>query len=149
MAILQDPVALFGTDSLQDPYPFYDRLRAEGAVHRVGDSGFYVVCRWDAVVEAINRVEDFSSNLTATMVYRTDGTVTPFEMDELGGRTQVLATADDPAHAAHRKLLVPHLAAKRIRALKTFVAETAEGLWTQGLRDGRIEWMSGMANRLR
>jgi cytochrome P450 len=60
----------------------------------------------------------------------------------------VLATADDPAHAVHRKLLVHHLAAKRIRAMEEFTTRTAERLWTEGLREGRIEWMSAMANRL-
>ena len=37
-------------------------------MHRIGDSQFHAVCGWDAVVEAVSRVEDFSSNLTATMV---------------------------------------------------------------------------------
>jgi hypothetical protein len=82
------------------------------------------------------------------MTYAPDGTIKPFEMDPLGGPTQVLATADDPTHAVHRKLLVRHLAAKRIRAVEAFVAETADRLWTQGLRGGRIEWMGAMANRL-
>lgn len=45
-------------------------------------------------------------------------------------------------------MLVPQLAAKRIGAAEQFVAETADRLWVEGLRDGRIEWMSAMANRL-
>ena len=74
--------------------------------------------------------EDFSANLTATMTYTAEGAVKPFEMDPLGGPTHVLATADDPAHAVHRKLLVRHLAARRIRAIEQFAAETADRLWT-------------------
>ena len=69
-------------------------------------------------------------------------------MGELGGDIQALATADDPSHAAHRKLLVPQLAGKRIRALEAFVAETEDHLWHEGLQGGGIEWMSAMANRL-
>jgi cytochrome P450 len=60
----------------------------------------------------------------------------------------VLATADEPAHAVHRKALLPQLAAKRIRAFEPFIAETAERLWSANAKDGRIEWMSAMANRL-
>jgi cytochrome P450 len=60
----------------------------------------------------------------------------------------VLATADDPAHAAHRKMLVGRLAAKRIRTLETVVADTMDRLWHEGLHDGGIEWMSSVANRL-
>ncbi len=82
------------------------------------------------------------------MVYR-DGVVTPFDMGPLGGDQHALATADDPLHDAHRKLLVPHLAAKRIRVIEEFAEATAIQLWTQGgVIDGRIEWMSAMANRL-
>jgi cytochrome P450 len=109
MTLLHDPIEFFDVDRIQDPYPLYDRLRAEGPVHRIGDSGFYVVCDWAAINDAINRPEDFSSNLTATMTFAAEGTVVAFELDALGGPAQILATADDPSHALHRKMLVPQL----------------------------------------
>ena len=90
---------------------------------------FYVVCGWDAVLEAVGRVEDFSLNLTATMVYHDDGTVTPFDMAPPGDPTHALATADDPVHAMHRKVLLLHLSAKRIRIIEEFAASTAGRLW--------------------
>ena len=148
MTVLHDPIELFDVDAIQDPYPLYDRLRAQGPVHRLGDSGFYVVCDWAAINDAVNRPEDFSSNLTGTMMFTAEGTVVPFELDGLGGPTQILATADDPTHAAHRKMLVPQLAAKRIRVMETFIADTFERLWADGLHDGRIEWMGALANKL-
>jgi cytochrome P450 len=148
MTVLDDPIHFFGTAALQDPYPLYDRMRAEAPVHRIGDSVFYAVCGWDAVIDAVGRVEDFSSNLTATLVYQEDGTVTPFDMGGAGSAAHVLATADDPAHALHRKLLLPHLSAKRVRIIEEFATETADRLWDENLRDGRIEWMGAMANRL-
>lgn len=138
---------LFDDRFVQDPYPLYEHMLAAGPVHLVGDSGFYVVCSWDAVNEVIARPQDFSSNLTATMTYQ-NGNVSAFPMGELGGDIQALATADDPAHAAHRKLLVPQLAAKRINELELFVGETADRMWDEGVQGGTIEWMSAMANRL-
>lgn len=148
MTLLADTTDFFGTAALQDPYPLYDRMRDQAPVHRIGDSVFHAVCGWDAVAEALNRAEDFSSNLTATMVYHDDGTVTPFDMGTLGGPMHALATADDPVHDAHRKLLLPHLSARRIRVIEEFAEATATQLWSEGLADGRIEWMSAMANRL-
>jgi cytochrome P450 len=139
---------LFDDDCIQDPYPLYRRMLVAGPVHRVGDSGFHAVCGWDAINEAVARPEDFSSNLTATMTYQPGGAVTPFEMEGIGGQSHVLATADDPVHAVHRKTLVPQLAVKRIRALEPFIAETAGQLWNDQLVDGRIEWMGAVANRL-
>lgn len=148
MTVIDDPIELFAAESMQDPYPLYARMRDAGPVRRIGVSEFYAACSWDAVVEAISRVEEFSSNLTATMVYQPDGSVAAFTMAPFGDPSHALAVADDPTHAAHRKLLVPQLAAKKIRGLEAFVAETAKRLWAEGLQDGRIEWMSAMANRL-
>jgi cytochrome P450 len=148
MTLLADAKDFFGTDALQDPYPLYDRMRDQASVHRIGDSVFYAVCGWDAIMEAVNRVEDFSSNLTATMVYHDDGTVTPFDMGPLGGPQHALAAADDPVHDAHRKVLLPHLSARRIRVIEEFAKATAIQLWSEALVDGQIEWMSAMANRL-
>lgn len=139
---------LFDDACIQDPYPLYERMLVEGPVLPIGNSGFYAVCGWDAIAEALARPGDFSSNLTGTMLYQPDGTVGTFAMDGLDGPTHALATADDPAHAAHRKMLIPQLAAKRIRALEPFIAETMDRLWNEGVRDGRIEWMSAVANRL-
>jgi cytochrome P450 family 144 len=148
MTVVDDPTQFFGAGALQNPYPLYDRMRAEAAVHRIGNSAFYVVCGWDALLEAVERVQDFSSNLTATMVYHDDGTVTPFDMSPPGDSSHALAIADDPVHAMHRKILLPHLSAKRIRIIEEFAADTADRLWDENLHDGQIEWMSAIANRL-
>lgn len=141
-------IALFDDDYIQDPYPLYRKMLDTAPVHRIGTSGFYAVCGWEAVNDAIARPEDFSSNLTATMTYQPGGAVGAFEMEGLGGKSHVLATADEPAHAVHRKALLPQLAAKRIRAVEPFVGETSDRLWADSFSDGRIEWMGAMANRL-
>lgn len=149
VTVIDDPVRFFGPEVIQDPHPIYDEMRAQAPVHRVGESPFYVVCGWDAVIEAIGRMDDFSSNLTATMVYHDDGTVAPFVMGQPGGPEHALATADDPLHAEHRKLLLPHLSAKRVNIIEEFAAQAANRLWDDNLGgDGRYEWMSAMANRL-
>lgn len=148
MPLLKDATDFFGTRAIQDPYPLNDRMRDHAAVHRIGESMFYAVCGWDAVVDAVNRVDDFSSNLTATMVYQDDGTVTPFDMGPPGGPMHALATADDPADTEHRKLLLPHLSARQVRVIEEFADSSTARLWSEALGVGQIEWMSAMANRL-
>ena len=133
----------FSLPALTDPYPVYDRLRAD-PVQQIDDSDFFVVSTWDAVIEATARPDDFSSNLTATMVYRPDGTVSPFQLEGLGGGSHVLATADEPVHAAHRKPVVLKLAARRLLSLQPVISEAFDELWTTG----DLEWMSAVANRL-
>lgn len=134
--------------ALDDPYPFYASLRATDPVHRVTDSDFYLVSTWELVNEAVTRPQDFSSNLTATMVLDPDGGVTPFTLAGPGDAGHVLATADDPVHAVHRRMVLPTVVAKRIRALEPLVADTVRALWTEGLRDGCIDWMAAIGNRL-
>jgi cytochrome P450 len=141
-------LALFDDEYLQDPYPLYEQMHRMGPVHRIGESGFYAVSSWAAVNEAVARCSDFSSNLTATMTYQPGGRVGEFEIGELGGAVQALATADEPAHSVHRKSLLPQLAAKRIRAYAPFIGETAMRIWDTNVQAGGIDWMSAMANRL-
>ena len=158
MSATVDPAEFFGAAAIQDPYPLYARLRAEGGVHRVGDSGFYLVSSWAAVSEAATRPADFSSNLTGPITYNPQRGVAPLPMDGLGGPTHILATADDPPHAVHRKLMVGQFTAKRVRGLESLIVETFEKLWgptssgpaSSGPASSgtTVEWMDTVANRL-
>ena len=148
MSAIVDPAEFFGDDAIQNPYPLYARLRAEGGIHRVGDSGFYLVSSWAAVSEAATRPADFSSNLTGPITYSPQRGVAPLPMDGLGGPTHILATADDPPHAVHRKLMVGQFTAKRVRGLESLIIETFEKLWGAASSETTVEWMDAVANRL-
>jgi cytochrome P450 len=148
MTATLDPAEFFGDAAIQDPYPLYARLRNEGGVHRVGDSDFYLASSWPAITDVVNRPEVFSSNLTATMTFTPDKGVVPFPMDGVGGRTHILVTADDPVHAAHRKLMIGQFTAKRVQALHSSIVQVFENLWAAATDDGTIEWMDAVANRL-
>ena len=116
-------------------------------MHPIGDSGFYRRVRLGCRQRRRRPAQDFSSNLTATMTYQ-DGKVGSFVMGELGGDIQALATADDPAHAAHRKLLVPQLAARRIRCARAVHRRDRRPVVGRRSEGGSVEWMAAMANRL-
>jgi cytochrome P450 family 144 len=135
--------------ALDDPYPFYARLRETDPVHRVGDSNFYLVSTWELVNEAVMRPQDFSSNLTASMVLDPEGGVSEFTMAGPGDPGHVLGTADDPIHAVHRKMVLPTVVAKRVRALEPLVTGTVARLWSEGVgADGSIDWVAAIANQL-
>jgi cytochrome P450 len=69
-------------------------------------------------------------------------------MDGLGGPTHILATADDPAHALHRKLMLGQFTAKHVRELEPHIVATFENLWAQRASANTVEWMDAVANRL-
>lgn len=146
-ALPLDGIDIFDPANLDDPNPLYRSLRESSPVHRVPGTDFYLVSTWDLVTEATARVADFSSNLTGVLVQQPDGPPVTFDMDGGGRAVHVLATADDPTHGRHRKLVL-HTLGKRIRALGPTVDLLADRLWAEGLRDGRIDYAADMADKL-
>ncbi|MFC9514952.1 cytochrome P450 [Nocardiaceae bacterium NPDC056970] len=143
-----DGLDVFDPVHLDDPYRLYARLREHDPAYRVPGTDFHLVSSWELVTEALARPEDFSSNLTGVMVQQTDGPPVTFDMDGGGRAVHVLATADDPSHAVHRKLVLAQLA-KRIRTLGPTVRTLVDELWDVGLRaDGTFEWAREMADAL-
>jgi cytochrome P450 len=148
MTAVLDPAEFFGPAAIHDPYPLYARLRAEGGVHRLGDSGFYLASGWAAITDVVNRPQVFSSNLTATVTFAPQAGIGVFPMEGVGGRTHILVTADDPVHAAHRKLMLSQFTARRVQALAPLIAAVFEKLWAAADHNGSVEWMDLVANRL-
>lgn len=149
MLAADDKIDLFHPQTLENPYPFYRRLRETAPVWRVPGTDFFFVTRWDLVVEATERTADFSSNLTGSLMSTPAGAVvTP--MAPPGEPLHVLATGDDPVHQAHRKLVLPTLVAKRIAALESTMTDTGARLWQRAMyNDGHsIDWMAAMGDAL-
>lgn len=145
--ISSDAIDIFDPVHIEDPNPLYRRLREQSPVYHLPGTDFYLVTSWDLVTEAVGRPEVFSSNLTGVLLRQPDGPPVTFDMDGGGQAVHVLATADDPAHLAQRKLVQP-LLAKRIRGLAPTVHALVDTLWERELRGGRIDWATGMADQL-
>jgi cytochrome P450 len=128
---------------LDDPYPFYARLREEAPVWAVPGTEVITVSTFDLVAEAANRVEDFSSNLNC-LLYRDDGGL-PGRLN-FGDGGQALATADPPLHSIHRDAVFPELVAKRMEALEPDILELADSLVTPALESESIEFMTAIGN---
>ncbi|WP_354560164.1 MULTISPECIES: cytochrome P450 [Gordonia] len=135
-------------DTTEDPTTFYSRLHTDSPVQRIGDSSFFAVGSWDLIADAVRRPEDFSSNLTATMVWHGDGSVSEFPVAGLGDAMHVLATADGARHRDHRKLAMTSVSPARIRELEPTIRGHLERSWSANLHDGRIDWVSAVAQRI-
>lgn len=143
-----DGLDVFDPAHLDDPYRLYATLREHEPVYRLPGTDFHLVSSWELVTEALARPADFSSNLTGVLVQQPDGPPVTFDMDGGGRAVHVLATADDPAHALHRKLVLAQIA-KRIRGLGPTLRSLVDELWEAGLSaDGSFEWCRDLADKL-
>jgi cytochrome P450 family 144 len=111
---------------VQDPYPFFARLRREAPVWQLPGERAFLVATWDLVSEATGRVPDLSNHFRHTLFSRDDGTLGVLETGALG--PDVFASADPPPHTAHRRIFFPELVRKKIDALEPYVAALTDEL---------------------
>jgi cytochrome P450 len=129
---------------IENPYPFYRRLREQAPVWRVPGTDIYVVTSFALLVEATGRVEDFSSNMNF-LLYRDDrGLPCRWSFGEAG--SGVLATADPPDHKIHRDAVFSELVAKRMAALEPEIADVATRCVDSALEARKVDFMAAVAN---
>ncbi len=129
---------------VDDPYPFFRRLREHAPVWEAGGTGVFTVSTFDLLVEASARVTDFSSNMKS-LLYRDDaGLPGRFTFGDAGG--QALATADPPLHEVHRRAVFPELVTKRMEALDPEIRQLADELVSRALQSGTVDFMGAIGN---
>ena len=129
---------------IDEPYAFYDDLRANAPVWEVPGTGIFTVATFELTAEAAGRVEDFSSNLHC-LLYR-DAHGMPCRLPFGHAGVQALATADPPMHAMHRDSVFPELVAKRMAALEPDIVEIAEDCVAEALNGGSVDFMAVIGN---
>lgn len=145
---LDDPTLIFRPDVLDCPNDLYAQLRAEAPVWEIPGSSTFLVTRADLVNEVVARPADFSSNLASLIFRGADGSVNVFDMAALGDATHVLATADPPVHAPHRKLLQPHLTPAVVDRLESEIEAIADELHAGLLASGTGDYVREVADLL-
>lgn len=135
-AILNDAGSLFTTEALENPYPLYTAMRSLAPVCQLGGTRAFFVGTHAVVTEVVLRHEDFSANLERMLVRGGDGMPQIFDLGGAGHASNVLATADEPEHAVHRRMLVQPLKAASIAALepgmRALAAERVDALLAAG-----------------
>jgi cytochrome P450 len=129
---------------IENPYPFYRRLREEAPVWRVPGTDVFVVTSFALLLEAAARVEDFSSHMNFLLYRDSGGLPCRWSFGETG--SYVLATADPPDHKIHREAVFSELVAKRMAALEPEIAEVATRCVNKALAEQRVDFMAAVAN---
>jgi cytochrome P450 len=134
---------LLDGDVIDDPYPFYRRLQGEAPVWRVPTTDVFVVSTYPLVAEAAARVEDFSSHMRH-LLYRNESGI-PDRLSFGDAGADALATADPPAHKAHRDVVFSELVSKRMETLEPDIAELTEKC-VGSISDSSIDFMADIGN---
>ncbi|MBS0408585.1 MAG: cytochrome P450 [Proteobacteria bacterium] len=141
----------FDPDLLQDPYPYFARLRAEAPVFRDPNTGIVSVSTYDLIME-VNRQPLVFSNDFATALR--SGSTQGVDQDEMAilskgwPVTNTMLTADPPAHTRYRKLAAKAFTFKRVEGMGDYVAKVTNDLIDTFVADGRCEFKSAFANHL-
>jgi cytochrome P450 len=143
---LEDRLA--GAELVDDPYPFYARLRRDAPVWHVPGTDAFFVSTWELVSEATNRVEDFSNNFRHMLFTDDDGRVGVLPLDASPATPDVFAGADPPEHTIHRKLFFSELVQRKMQELEPDVTALTDVLLDKMLSDGRADATTALANTL-
>jgi cytochrome P450 len=143
---LHDPLLLWREDVQADPRPLYDRLRREAPVWRLPGQETYLVSDPDLIREAVARPDDLSSNLVSVLHLGDDGRPVTFGMASVGDSTNVLATADPPAHTRQRKLLQPHFSPGALADLEPVLCAMVDELLGPIMESGAGDVVASLSN---
>jgi cytochrome P450 family 144 len=124
---------------IQDPYPFYDELRARAPVWQAGPDDIFAVTSFELLAEAARRIEDFSSVLTAFLYKGADGVLAKIPTD-LGEPT--LAVADPPVHTAHKQMIFPKFVSKRMALIEDELTQYANACIDRAREKGGFDFMA-------
>jgi cytochrome P450 len=149
-----DAVDFFTDQSLiEDPYPYFDHLRAQCPVLPTDHYGVVAVSGYDEASDIYRDVETFSSCNSVIGPFATFPV--PLEGDDVSGiidryRDQLpmhehMVTMDPPGHTRERALIMRLLTPKRLKDNEAFMWRLADGQLDEFVSAGRCEFITAYA----
>ena len=128
---------------MQNPYPYYERLRAEDPVHFDEGIRTWLVTRYEDIVAAARNTEDFSDEMRVSAAVRS-----PFqaEVDQAMEREGMLLLTgadnfkiDGELHTRRRKLVAHAFTGPAVTAMETRVARIVRNMAAAFLARGEAD----------
>ena len=133
----------------EDPYPYYEYLRAQGPVCPVNTSGMVAVTGYDELVAVYRDSETFSAINSSSgpfpLPFDPSGDDISWLIDEHRDQfpmNEHLVSFDPPTHTAHRALLAGLFTPKRLKENEQFMWQIADRLIDEFVADDRAEFVS-------
>lgn len=141
---------------VNDPYAYFDYLRARAPVFREPHQGIFMVTGYDEALEIYNDPDRFSSCMSTTGPFA--GNPIPIKghenedisdlIEEYRPQTAFsdqLPTMDPPQHSDHRSLLMSLITPKRLKENEDFMWELADQQIDTFIARGECEFMDAYA----
>jgi cytochrome P450 len=143
-------INLMDPGTIECPFAAYQALRSEAPVYRIPQTGFYIVSRYDLVMEAVRNTEVFSSQINQGA----SGSMGRYpEVAELFQREGVpfastLISADPPVHTRYRTLVNRAFTAGRVRGMQGYIQQIVDELIDDFIDRGEVEFVADFAIKL-
>ncbi len=138
-ALIYNP---FDPDFRADPYPFYDRLRAEEPAHR-SPVGLVVLTRYDDVAQTL-RNPAMSRDVDTTATPRTDP-ISVRRRERAQAGTKTILNLDPPDHTRLRRLVSKAFTPRAVERLRTRIEHLVDDVLEQAAAEGRMEVVDRLA----
>ena len=129
MARLAD-INPFAPEAIEDPRDFWSAMREEQPVYQIPGAGYFVISRYDDLIEVLNHEEVFSSNEPPGMQAPTSP-----EIEEILKQgyppANTLLTNDPPSHTRYRALVNKAFSARRVAGMEPKI-ERSQMSWSTG-----------------
>ncbi|MEL7028987.1 MAG: hypothetical protein AAGL49_07175, partial [Pseudomonadota bacterium] len=145
-----DAVNMFDAEFLQDPFPFYERLRKEAPVFRDA-MGVVHVSTYELIQEVNSQPKIFSNSFAEQLRSGSAGGMDPDEaavLQEGWPVVDTMLTADPPIQTRYRKMAMKAFSYKRVLQMGEYVTEVANSLIDAFIDKGRCEFKSEFADLL-
>jgi cytochrome P450 len=146
-----EAINAFDPDLLQDPYPYWSRLRAEAPVFRDPKTGIVAVSSYKLIQEACAQPAIFSSAMGHLLTSGGAGALDAEEAAIMASGlpwVDTLLTADPPRHALYRRVATKAFAQRRVMAMEPAITATCHELVDRFIGRGHAELKSEFADHL-
>ena len=126
------------------PYEFYQALRAEAPVYQEPRTGYYLVSRYQDIIEVKKNTRVFSNNFMKAL-----GGRVPTEAKEIyqrcRARPATLHRTDPPEHDRYRKLIARTFTIGRVRQMAPYISSVVKDLMNRFPANGEVDWVTQYA----
>ena len=136
----------FAPEVLSHPHAFYADLHTGPAAFAIPGTPITYVLGYDAVSEALGRIEDFSNDFGAALAGQRSADPDVTAILATGWpAVDTLLTADPPRHTRFRKLVNLAFSMKRVDAIEGKIRGMAVGLIEKMLEKGEADFVTDFA----